>query len=70
MNPRFTAVLAVIGLLGADLSSAVAANRGDSPVGHALSNNLDVPGNPVPEAVWSLGIAVIGVVVVLRRKAA
>jgi hypothetical protein len=71
MNLRFAAVLTLIGLLGAFPASAPAANVGGHLAGNPLpDDDRNVSGKPVPEAAWSLGIAVIGVVVVLRRKAA
>jgi hypothetical protein len=69
MNPRFAAVLLVVNLLGSVPLPAFAAKATGTPAADAVSTESARSANPVPEAAWSLGIAVVGVALVLRRKA-
>ena len=69
MSPRSAAVLVAINLLSSVPPPVFGAKLAGVSPGDSVSAESARSTSPVPEAVWSLGIAVVGVALVLRRKA-
>ena len=69
MSQRFIALVALAGLIGF-APSAPCAEPGAMLSRDITSLAVPVARSPVPDSVWVLGIAVIGVAVVIRRRAA